>query len=327
MLWIIFGGMLFAAVLIITIPLYKTQKNLSATSLLSVVAVTAIAAIIYSQTGTPTIPANVNETPSVTAMVSALAARLQEDPNDVEGWKMLGRSYLQLKDFTGAANAYQQAVDLEFGQNARTLADLGEVILLSDPRKLHNEAGDLFENALVLEPNNAKALFYSGMAAIERGEPELGANRWEALLATSPPPNIESMLRQRIAELRGETIEAPAPVPGLVLNVNVSLGAAAAAAADQDATVFIIARDPAQPSPPLAAVRRRVSELPAVVEIGDADAMIPGRVPSGFKTVEIVARVSMSGQPIAQSGDWFGQQVIDTAATDVIQITIDQAVP
>jgi cytochrome c-type biogenesis protein CcmH len=70
-----------------------------------------------------------------------------------------------------------------------------------------------------------------------------------------------------------------------------------------------------------------VSELPAVVEIGDADAMIPGRVPSGFKTVEIIARVSMSGQPIAQSGDWFGQQVIDTAVTDVVQITIDQPVP
>jgi len=327
MLWIIFGGMLFVAVLIIAVPLYKSQKNLSATSLLSIVAVTAIAAVIYSQIGTPRVPTDVAETPNVEAMVASLAARLQENPTDVEGWKMLGRSYLQLKDFAGAITAYEQAVNLESGQNAQTLADLGEVVLLSDPRTLHRRADELFENALVLEPNNPKALFYSGMAAIDRGEPELGAERWEALLATAPPPNIESMLRQRIAELRGETAETPAERPELVIHVNVSLGTAAAAAAPPDATVFIIARDPAQPSPPLAAVRRRVSELPTVIEIGDADAMIPGRVPSGFKTIEILARVSMSGQPIAQPGDWFGQQVIDTSAEEDVQITIDTQVP
>ena len=331
MLWIIFGGMLFVAVLIIAVPLYRSQKNLSATSLLSIVSVVVIAAIIYSQIGTPKVPTDVAETPNVEAMVASLAARLQENPTDVEGWKMLGRSYLQLKDFSGAITAYEQAVNLESGQNAQTLADLGEVIMLSDPRTLHGRAGELFENALVLEPNNPKALFYSGMAAIDRGEPELGAERWEALLATSPPPNIESMLRQRIAELRGEAVPPPAEGPAensnLVIHVNVSLGRAAAAAAPQDATVFIIARDPGQPSPPLAAVRRRVSELPAVIEIGDADAMIPGRVPSGYQSIEILARVSMSGQPIAQPGDWFGQQVIETSAAEEVQIVIDSQVP
>jgi len=325
MLWIIFGSMLFVAVMIVAVPLYRSQKNLSVTSLLSIVAITAVAAVTYSKFGTPTV--STTEAPSVAAMVTSLAARLQEDPDDVEGWKMLGRSYLQLKDFPGAVNAYQQAINLESGQNAQTLADLGEVILLSDPRTLHGRAGELFENALVIAPNNPKALFYSGMAAIDRGEPELGADRWEALLATSPPANIESMLRQRIAELRGETLEIPAQSPGLVINVNVSLSPAAATAIAQDATVFIIARDPAQPSPPLAAVRRLASELPSVVEIGDTDAMIPGRVPSGFATLEIVARVSMTGQPIAQPGDWFGQVVIDTAAQEEVQITIDTQVP
>lgn len=327
MLWIIFGCMLFVAVLIVVVPLYRTQKSLSATSIASVVTVTAIAAIIYAQIGTPTVPTDSAESQSVAAMVASLAARLQENPSDIEGWKMLGRSYLQLKDFSGATTAYQQAVNLESGQNAQTLADLGEVILLSDPRTLHGRAGELFESALIISPNNPKALFYSGMAAIDRGEPELGAERWEALLATSPPPNIESMLRQRIAELRGEPVEVPAQSPALVINVDVALGAAAAAAAAEDATVFIIARDPAQPSPPLAAVRRRVSELPSVVPIGDADAMIPGRVPSGFASIEIVARVSMSGQPIAQPGDWFGQQVVDTSSAEAVQITIDQQVP
>jgi len=325
MLWSIFGGMLFAAVLFVAMPLYRSQQSLSATTLLSVVAVTAIAAILYANIGTPTVPDESDGPPDVEAMVTSLAARLREDPSDLEGWKMLGRSYLQLKNYSGATAAYEQAVNMEStAPNAQTLADLGEVIMLSDPRSLHARAGKLFENALVIDANNPKALFYSGMAAIDRGEPELGAARWEALLATSPPPNIESMLRQRIAELRGVTAE---PGDGLVIKVNVSLSAAATAANTQDATVFIIARDPAQPSPPLAAVRRRVSELPAVVEISDADAMIPGRVPSAFAALEIIARISMSGQPIAQSGDWFGEQLIDATAADDIQLSIDQQVP
>ena len=109
--------------------------------------------------------------------------------------------------------------------------------------------------------------------------------------------------------------------------VRVSLGESAISAVHADSTVFIIARDPAQPSPPIAAVRRKADELPAYVAIGDSDAMIPGRVPSGFAQLEIIARVSMSGQPIAQSGDWFGQQIISTAESNEVAISINEQVP
>lgn len=123
------------------------------------------------------------------------------------------------------------------------------------------------------------------------------------------------------------------PIPAVAndrpsgVTVRVSLGEAAASAADANATVFVIARDPEQPSPPIAAVRRKVSELPDEVTIADADAMIPGRVPSAFARLEIVARVSMSGQPMAQSGDWFGSAILEMANADGIDITIDQSVP
>jgi hypothetical protein len=55
--------------------------------------------------------------------------------------------------------------------------------------------------------------------------------------------------------------------------------------------------------------------------------MIAGRVPSGFAQLEIIARVSLTGQPVAQPGDWFGQQIVDTTATETVQIIIDQQVP
>lgn len=333
MFWIISGAMLAAAVLIVALPLYRAEKKLSPTSMISIVAVAAISGFMYSQIGTPNPDLQTQESASVDDMMTSLAARLQENPDDLDGWKMLGRSYFQMQNYPGAIAAFEKAIQIEASENGSTLADLGEAILMSDPQTILGRAGQMFENALALEPSNPKALFYSGMAAAQRGNNELAADRWEALLATSPPPNVQEILRQRIAELRGETVQPQAPVQTPVeasgdgVIINVSLGASASAAGLPDATVYIIARDPNQPAPPLAAVRRRVSELPAAVSISDADAMIAGRVPSGFAQLEIIARVSLTGQPVAQPGDWFGQQIIDTAATETVQIIIDQQVP
>ena len=333
MFWIISGVMLAAAVLIVALPLYRAEKKLSPTSMISIVTVAAVAGFMYSQIGTPNPDLQTQESASVDDMMTSLAARLQENPDDLDGWKMLGRSYFQMQNYPGAIGAFEKAIQIEASENGSTLADLGEAILMSDPQTILGRAGQMFENALALEPSNPKALFYSGMAAAQRGNNELAADRWEALLATSPPPNVQEILRQRIAELRGETVQPQAPVQTPVeasgdgVIINVSLGASASAAGLPDATVYIIARDPNQPAPPLAAVRRRVSELPAAVSISDADAMIAGRVPSGFAQLEIIARVSLTGQPVAQPGDWFGQQIIDTAATETVQIIIDQQVP
>lgn len=331
MFWVIIGVMLAAAVLAVALPLYRAEKKLSLTAIVTVVAIAGLSASMYAYIGTPNPAQPASGVPDVDEMVASLAARLQENPDDLAGWKMLGRSYFQLRNFPGAIAAFERAVDLEDAQDGQTLADLGEAVLMQDERSLNGRAGDLFENALALAPGNAKALFYSGLAAVERGERDLAADRWEALLATSPPPNVQDILRQRIAELRGTGAPQPSPpapagMQGPVVTVTVSLGDEAQAGSNEANTVFIIARDPEQPSPPLAAVRRQVGELPAVVGIGDADAMIPGRVPSAYEKLEIVARVSRSGQPIAESGDWYGQKIIDVAANESVNITIDQQV-
>jgi len=203
MLWLIFGVMMFIAALVVAMPLYRIEKRLSSSSALFVLALVALSATLYSFIGSPNVVQQQVELPDVSVMVSSLAKRLQDNPEDLEGWKMLGRSYRQLQNFPGAVTAYEEAVRIESGQNAQTLADLGEVILLGDGRTITGRAGELFESALAIEPKNPQALFYSGLAAIERGDPELAVTRWETLLATSPPSEIESILRQRVAELRG----------------------------------------------------------------------------------------------------------------------------
>lgn len=327
LLYALLGTMLLAAVLVIALPLYREEKRLSGNSALAIAVVLLISVSVYRTIGTPgaeTPPPGA--LPGVEEMIGSLAQRLQENPDDVPGWKLLARSHLQTRNFPAAISAYERAIELEGGQNGQTLADLGEVLLLSDGRTPNDRASELFENALAVSPNNQKALFYAGMAAVERGDKELGARRLEALLASSPPQNIQEILRQQIAELRGVE-PAPAEPGGEVVTVRVTLGESAVSEIRADATVFIIARDPAQPSPPIAAVRRRAAELPLYVAIGDSDAMVSGRVPSAFAQLEIVARVSVSGQPMAQSGDWFGQQTVSTAESNEVSIIIDEQVP
>lgn len=330
MLWFLFALMLAVAAVFLLWPVSRLKTRPSLMTVAIVLAAMALAPFVYLQIGSPDARDAQNLTPQNDEMVSSLAARLERNPQDLAGWKMLGRSYFTMGRLPQAIAAFERAIELESGRDAQTVADLGEAVLMNDQSSITGRAGQLFETALSMSPANPKALFYGGLAAINRGEPLLAADRWEALLATSTPKNVEDILRQRIAELRGESLPpvkhaetAAAPV----VTVNIALGTNASTMVGPDATVFVIARDPAQPSPPIAAVRRRASELPAVVTLSDSDAMIPGRVPSAFAELEIIARVSMSGDPIAKSGDWYGSQILRNGSNDSLAILIDQQVP
>ena len=101
----------------------------------------------------------------------------------------------------------------------------------------------------------------------------------------------------------------------------------ARAAITVDANVFIIARDVNVPVPPIAVTRRRVSELPMAVELGDRESMVAGRDLSAFAEFELLARVSMSGQPSEQPGDWYGSVIVKPGENNIIELSIDQEVP
>ncbi len=326
MIWLILGIMLLVAATVVVWPLFRQQKKLSLQSFTTILFVIALSAGMYTYIGTPDRKSAGSDIANVEEMVAGLDQRLRENPDDLAGWKMLGRSYFQLRNYAKAVHAFEQAVQLESSMNGQTLVDLGEAVWTQDQSTLTGRAGELFENAIATSPNNPKALFYSGLVAIERGEQALAADRWEALLALSPPEGIQENLRQRVAELRGEEIPTQEAPTGPIVSAAIELAPAARNAVDPNATVFIIARDPAQPRPPIAAVRRLVGELPVVVSLSDSDAMIPGRLLSGFSELEIVARVSMSGQPIAQAGDWYGERIVRPAESGEISIVIDREV-
>jgi cytochrome c-type biogenesis protein CcmH len=333
-LWILLAAMSLVAVGFAVWPLYRHQRGLSLLLAATVVFVVALSSGLYYRQGNPDLQAAGASAPGMDDAVAGLVKRLEENPDNPEGWNMLGRSYMSLGNYGGAADAFEKAMELESGQNSQTLVSLGEALLASTNSPIDGRTASLFENALALDPNNPQALFYGGLAAFNRNNTDLAADRWERLLGLNPPAEIQGILQQRIAEWRGEARPAAVlpPMPagpmseGAVVRANVSLSDAAASALPSDATVFIIARDPAQPVPPIAASRRRLSELPTSIELGDRESMVPGRELSGFAEFELIVRVSLSGQPSAQPGDWFGAVIVKPAEEINVDISIQQQV-
>jgi cytochrome c-type biogenesis protein CcmH len=210
--------------------------------------------------------------------------------------------------------------------------------LSRDNTPIEGRTQDLIDSALALDPHNQAALFYSGIAAANRGDTDTASRHFEVLLGLSPPEEIRGILEDRVAMWRGETPPmaamanqpegpAAAETSDAIISAQVSLSSEALAAMSHDANIFVIARDPNAPSPPVAVTRLRVSELPAVVNLTDAQSMVAGRELSGFAELEVLARVSLSGGPAAASGDWSGSRIMRPAEGNSVVITISQQVP
>jgi len=324
--WTLLAAMCLVAAALIGWPFYRKSARRSGLGVAVLIFVLGSSVGLYAYLGNPGVASGPGQLPDAGGVVASLAERLQMQPDDLQGWKMLGRSYMTLGNYAGAIAAYERAIEIELPQNGQTFSELGEVIVARDGQRLTPESMSLFENALALEPTNPAALFWGGIGAFNRDDLKLAADRWELLLATNPPPQIREMLQQRVAEWRGEPVPTTEP-SGAIVSARVEVSDSAIAALPMDATVFVIARDPAQPSPPIVVVRRRLSELPLVVELSDQESMIAGRSLSTFSEFELIARVSISGQPAAQSGDWFGSVQVRLADADGVVVAIDRQVP
>ena len=93
------------------------------------------------------------------------------------------------------------------------------------------------------------------------------------------------------------------------------------------ASLFVFARAP-EGGPPLAVIRASATSVPGTFALTDANAMIPGRSLADFDALSLVARISFSGQPIAQSGDLFGELVYRPGENaGAVELVINQMVP
>ncbi|MFK8075797.1 MAG: c-type cytochrome biogenesis protein CcmI [Granulosicoccus sp.] len=279
-------------------------------------------------------------------LLPQLEQRLQDNPDDVQGWRLLGRSYLSLQNYPKAREALERARALD-ETNVDTLTQLAESIAMSRGGDLSGEAMDLLEQSISLNPQHEHTLWLRSIGKQQAGDHQealLGFNFLMGLAQGNDDAiaTIDQMRSRSIQALGANSIRQAnqtqtdsddktavsidTQTPGISVTVSLSEEAAAAAGADQ--SVFIYATATNGPPMPLAVSRRTVSELPLSVVLDDSMAMIPNMKLSSFDEVTIGARVSASGNPIAQSGDWFVESdSITIEDTDAISLTIDQVTP
>jgi hypothetical protein len=119
---------------------------------------------------------------------------------------------------------------------------------------------------------------------------------------------------------------AAAAANSAAVRVHIELSPELSKTAPDAAPLFVFVRDPAQPGPPLAA-KRLASRFPQTVELTPADSMVPGRVFAAGQSVQVVARIARSGNPLAGSGDPFGEVAYRVGHDGLVNIVIDHVTP
>ncbi|HEX5048682.1 MAG TPA: hypothetical protein VFX89_16340 [Gammaproteobacteria bacterium] len=260
-------------------------------------------------------------------MVAQLADRLRRSPDDVEGWELLARSYVTLGHYEAGRDAYGEAWKRTPAPDNELKTDFAEAQVLADRSAVAGEAGRMFEEVLAQEPNNAKALWYGGLVALETGRDQEFKARWTRLLALNPPEELANVVRQGLAGSAAEGAAASTPTPtGPMVQLRVTLGAGRAIEdLGPNAALFIIARAP-EGGPPVAVIRQPASAVPGEFTLSDANSMIAGRSLANYDELTLVARLSRSGQPAEQPGDWYAQTPFRPKEGGALALVIDQVV-
>ena len=316
------------------------------------------AAITQTRDATPTasVTDGTQTAPALSEMLPQMEERLAQQPDDVDGWRLLGRSYLTVAEFGKARNAFEKALALD-EDDVPTMAQLAESIGMTQQGELAGEPAILITRALTLDPDNEHALWLGSIAQQQAGNHDAalqGFNRLAVIAQNDPAAmaTIEQMRSRSIAAMAGlqqgdtgtgtadtgtagqptsESASASEPADageGASIAVTVSLSDDAGSSSSDDQVVFVYARATDGPPMPLAVSRISVADLPTTVLLDNSMAMIPTMTLSTFPSVTIGARVSTTGTAAAQSGDWFKEAGdIDPGNTDSIELIIDQQTP
>ncbi len=260
------------------------------------------------------------------ALVERLAERMKANPQDAEGWVMLGRSYAAMGRAEDALMALDKAVKLQ-PEEATILADYADALAVRNGRTLDGEPMQFIERALKADPNHVKALVLAGTAHFNRGDYAGAVRYWDRVAQVGSPDHpLVPVAADGAAEARARgklpaASAAAAPAASALAAVT-SASAAAPGAGSVSGTVtiapdllakvspedavFIVARAVEGSRMPLALLRKQVKDLPATFTLDDSMAMSPAAKLSGAPKIVVGARVSKTGQAMPQPGDLEG---------------------
>jgi len=145
------------------------------------------------------------EVASIQAMVGSLLSRLEAQPNDVDGWILLARSYVTLDRYTEAADAYKTALPLA-NNVPELMADYAEVLVMANGGEIVEQARQSFDNVLKADAANPKARFYLGMHKAQNGDVRGALQNWIDLITIGPAaapwmPAVRGQIERAAEEL------------------------------------------------------------------------------------------------------------------------------
>lgn len=373
MFWFIATAIAVLAAVFITWPLLRDRAAVRNYGLALLVLVPVAALFLYQSvgapeglgiTGTPGQPQRTANHPGqvnqeIDAMVAGLENRLQENPADLDGWLLLGRTYKAMQRYDQAESALVRAIQLA-PNDPLVMVELAEARLFTSGNPVISpEVRETLEQVLRIDPGQQKALWLLGIAAAQAGEDQRALALWGRLSAQLEPGSaMKTSLEQQMSQIRaraepGEPAMAaatgtadaeaesatasrePEPEPeedkaaasgetqwrGLRVTVRAP---DAPESLPDTAALFVIVRNPAMPGPPLGVARMMRPAFPALAFISDANSMMENRPISEAGEVELVARLSMSGSPAAQPEDLESAPVnVDLGETGSIELVLN----
>ncbi len=291
-------------------PMWRARPRSAAALLAGLVVLTAG---LYHLVGTPlALDATMVKRPATIEEAVAQLERNRDSFPDHEGWVMLATAYARLGRNAEARDAWEQVLTRE-PDDANFLAAAAEArARADDANRFDDRAIGHLRHALKADPRHQRARFFLGIALRQRGQAAEAARTWEPLLSEIDAEN-GATLRAEIASARRDAGLPPLPAAtpaapaasadGLTVKVVLDPAFAARVRLRGDATVFVIARAPDGPPMPVAVEKRRVSELPLTVVLDDGDSPMPTAKLSALREVDVIARISDSGNAMRQDGD------------------------
>ncbi len=261
-----------------------------------------LAAFIYLRVGDPTadtllearsLLALADDDPALEKWLDVLETRVDARPADAESWYLYGHVLLKQQRYPRAAEAFARAYGLvgndlaieSYWLQARYLAAKGEV---------DEQSVTIAQRILERDPGNVPVLQLMAVHHARSGDFKSSLQLLNRALGVVRDDNSRATLLAFMEQIR---VHVPAELPAIEVDVQVADGAA------PEATVFVIAR-PVGGGVPYAVERRPVAMLPFQVRLDDLASMNPANPLSAAQQVEVVVRLSLSGQPAAAPGDW-----------------------
>jgi cytochrome c-type biogenesis protein CcmH len=342
--YLIATAMIAVALALLLLPLVRhgrmqgRSRGILALALCVSIVVPMAAVGLYLVVGTPVALNGVPHAQpnlSIDQAVEELKAHLAQQPDDLQGWMLLGQTSAVMHRPAEARDAYEQVLRIDTNNSAAMVGWAEADSLQRDDHRIEGRARDLLERAVKLDPQNQHGLWLLGISQFQHDQYAEAATTWRQLQPQlESGSNVAKAVAEQIAvadaRAGGKPVtETSAPSgdasKGAALQVQVSLSPQLKDKLAPGDTLFVYARAEQGPPMPLAVARLDAAALPATVTLTDAMGMTPQLKLSSAARVFVGARISKSGQAIAQAGDLEGDAgVVNTNTPTPIKINIDK---